>query len=783
MPYRPPADWPLLICGPILRRVEKTAEKSIISIFVATSVACKVELLVWGADGAAPWISDTHQTRRLGNQLNVCVCTVSILPNSPSGELSAGMVYKYDVRLTPQDPVGAPQSLADQEELLTGDFPLGYDKGELPTFSLPPALDRLTVLHGSCRKPHGGGPDALQIADILLEVARKEAGAGTRENALRRPHQLFLTGDQIYADDVALTLLPMVTALGQELIGAAALERFPDGHVITDVDLGPGEKRENYLKKVSTITSDTRQGHLLFFAEFCAMYLLAWSDELWARESSTARLQLEDEVRSYAESVRRVRRAMANVPTMMMFDDHEITDDWNLDRAWQMNSVLNPITKRIIRNGLLAFAVFQAWGNEPQIWSQGSHKNVLDALTIATGSAVPPLDADPALVDNALGLMPVSSVERVRWDWVLDAQSHRVIALDTRTRRGYPSHKGPAALLPDEEITSQLTDRRPDTDRLTLVIAPAPVNGYPLAEAVLQPAAVAAKGGYYGDHEPWVANRPAYEKILAALATFGRVVVLSGDVHYAFTNHMAYFGPHGESCCIVQLCSTALKNADWKTLTSQAAGYFGQTQVPIIESQGWLGFANGVEPETRADWWHDLKIQAEKAGDTARSVLFRRALAELREHPEWFDETALAEMACVPDGPWPTEDRVRALEELLLRPNSQNWAYRITYVRDTRSVVKRGSEVLNRPISLLSGIQWLFIATEARDVVGSPNLGAITFQEISGHLEVVHRLHWMTRDLFTPAASSFPGTVVHTRHVAPLSIPNVAERPVPGWSP
>lgn len=40
-------------------------------------------------------------------------------------------------------------------------------------------------------------------------------------------------------------------------------------------------------------TSDYRDGHLMFLAEFCAMYLMAWSDALWPREpvvpTSTAR--------------------------------------------------------------------------------------------------------------------------------------------------------------------------------------------------------------------------------------------------------------------------------------------------------------------------------------------------------------------------------------------------------------------------------------------------------------------------------------------------------------
>jgi len=62
------------------------------------------------------------------------------------------------------------------------------------TPSLPPRdVNSLRLLHGSCRIPHGNGRDALKLADDLIGQAQI--------NALARPHQLLLMGDQIYADD------------------------------------------------------------------------------------------------------------------------------------------------------------------------------------------------------------------------------------------------------------------------------------------------------------------------------------------------------------------------------------------------------------------------------------------------------------------------------------------------------------------------------------------------------------------------------------------------------
>ena len=62
------------------------------------------------------------------------------------------------------------------------------------------------------------GPEVAERgADAASAVAR-----GIEEHRLdirRRPQQLFLTGDQIYADDLSGCLLPQTNAIGRELLG------------------------------------------------------------------------------------------------------------------------------------------------------------------------------------------------------------------------------------------------------------------------------------------------------------------------------------------------------------------------------------------------------------------------------------------------------------------------------------------------------------------------------------------------------------------------------------
>ena len=77
----------------------------------------------------------------------------------------------------------------------------------LPSFFLEGERNSsLNILHGSCRKLHGNGKDCLAIADDLI--------ANSIHDLSKRPSSLFLTGDQIYADDVAGPLIQHLTSFG-----------------------------------------------------------------------------------------------------------------------------------------------------------------------------------------------------------------------------------------------------------------------------------------------------------------------------------------------------------------------------------------------------------------------------------------------------------------------------------------------------------------------------------------------------------------------------------------
>ena len=76
-----------------------------------------------------------------------------------------------------------------------------------PDFVIKGRLDRLA--HGSCRRPHSAVADGLvRVDQSLLE---------TQDTIEKRPALLMMTGDQIYADDVAGPMLKAIHSLIERL--------------------------------------------------------------------------------------------------------------------------------------------------------------------------------------------------------------------------------------------------------------------------------------------------------------------------------------------------------------------------------------------------------------------------------------------------------------------------------------------------------------------------------------------------------------------------------------
>jgi hypothetical protein len=807
---RPVAEWPLVLCGPMLRRVTPQS----VAVFVALKESCTAQVSLF--DGVDPDQGAIHvgaptNSIALGKNLHVALPIASVDTGLPPAR-----VFGYQLTLQPAS--GGRRTL-DTLGLLAGPSALGYQTGRLPSFSLPPSrLKDLNFLHGSCRKPHGGGLDAMVAVDDLI---RDSVGDGTK-----RPHYLFLTGDQIYADDVAVALATTIGATGADLLAWPTPETMlttATGAVPHDEPaLKPGLTRRQFLKDWTKLSSEEIDGHLMFLGDFYAMYLMAWSDALWPRKrtSPTAPEQLHlptaaeflpsgtgggytatvekqrSAVLAFAETLPRARRAFANVPTYMIFDDHEITDDWYLHRRWMLDARASPAGRRIIRNGLLAYAIFQAWGNDPSYFRTDPPRQLLSAVAMVPPAADPPISANPDACDIALDLQPTGplpdgSTQRVYWGWGVDGPGHQVIALDTRTRRNFPARpeKANAGLMSSGAL-NELTTSVPAGDIVTILLSPAPVFGNPIIE-LLQQGQIEAdvkagkKGEELSDDEAWFANRVTFEEFLKRILRFKRVVILSGDVHYAFSNHVSYFldGTTPAVGRFVNFCASSLKNENEQTHKASLLGYGGDaiTAAGRLEEMGWLGFDADLTPTFGR--LRNVVKRPDLLGGA--SQLLVQLLFDIEKH-ERFRRPAV-----VPTNGWaidPAVDIVRELSGPPLGPPA--WQYRVVYLFDARSPTEQAAAVpglgqfLPPPAAVptqKTGRDLIF--DSGRAMVGANNVGRVSFRGADGAVDaVVQRLLY---NVFGPngqLAKHGPGAAARevwmvTEHVAPLTTPTAADRP------
>lgn len=655
---------PLVLCGPILRRVDPSSVTVWLALKASATVTVQVYSGVTNGQGTGQVQAGSRPTLRLGEYLHVVAVTTS------GTALESAVQYFYTITFD-NTPYGSERGLfapniitvaggaSARERLLYSEDttkPITFAP-LLPSFTTPPVSPtQLRILHGSCRKPHGEGSDVMPTADLLIGSALQDGHA--------QPHQLLLTGDQIYADDVADPLLAVIHYVIDAL--ELPVERLPDrkGRFIDQRRCAVG-RRQELVTKEGSFTSDAAKSHLLTFAEYAAMYLLTWSDVLWPRgvwpddmppfevvfpRERALLKDSYDEMRRGQWTMRTVmypgvalqlgvflteraavigfklgllgvRRAMANVPTLMMLDDHEVTDDWYLSRHWCENAALpyvegrsgSALGRRVIQNALLAYTIFQGWGNTPARFAlEGEEgrlgRELLEHASAWTGNA----DAHSTEIARLLGLpttvpagAPLHVPGGLAYHYEVTWPSYQLIMLDTRTRRVFDAAPDdPPALLTDNSSLAEMLIEvpPPDPEAVIVVVSPAPIFGVPIVVRTAKPM-LAALGRARYDYEEWELHAHAFQKLLGYLLAppagselpRRRVITLGGDIHFGYAARVRYSAtapfqrPGGAAeGVLAQLTASAFKNQDWKTTALHGMGYVpAWDQLPAEHVIGW----------------------------------------------------------------------------------------------------------------------------------------------------------------------------------------------------
>ena len=202
---------PLILAGPILRQVTDSS----VTVWLALKQNATVSLKVSDTDQTnliQPLMSGTLATTAIGTNLHIVAVTAR--PQNILTTLTENKLYFYNLSFSSTDPplsATFSQAISFQDTAIQVKDALAYGDRALPSFVLPPKdLNKLRLIHGSCRKPHAEGYDALATLHGLINQ--------NASSPLDRPHQLLLTGDQIYADDVADGLLLMLMDASRTLL-------------------------------------------------------------------------------------------------------------------------------------------------------------------------------------------------------------------------------------------------------------------------------------------------------------------------------------------------------------------------------------------------------------------------------------------------------------------------------------------------------------------------------------------------------------------------------------
>jgi hypothetical protein len=383
----------------------------------------------------------------------------------------------------------------------------------LPDHDQTPTHD-LDLVFGSCRvdRPHESpwnlAPE--KHPDGVGVDALSALSDDCQAKHRRLPDLLLMLGDQVYADE---GLSPRV--------------------------------RERQIERRGEHSEPTDE--VLDFEEYTWLYRDSWSDP-------------------------DVRWLLSTVPTAMVFDDHDVRDDWNTSEAWREEVRRLPWWRERIVGAYMSYWVYQHLGNlSPDVLAHdGLLAKVVDA---EDGGAVLRAFAERAADD-------VDDQHESLWSYVRDLGRARLVVIDTRS--GRILHHGQRSMLGEDEWQVIEGWLRGDVEHL-LVASSLPLILDHLLHDVEQWNEALA-GGSWGsrmarlgeklrqgaDLEHWAAFPESFTRLVTRLGEVadGRhgsspstVLVLSGDVHHSYVAPVLYPGADTARSPVVQVTSSPMRNA------------------------------------------------------------------------------------------------------------------------------------------------------------------------------------------------------------------------------
>ncbi|MFI0812567.1 alkaline phosphatase D family protein [Streptomyces echinatus] len=379
----------------------------------------------------------------------------------------------------------------------------------LPDSRFPPSVIRSPAAGDAVRVTFGSCRWAAPPAD-----GKDPVGPDALDTLARRlasapdatpPDVLLLLGDQVYADETS-----------------EETRRWLAGR--RDLDVPPG-------------------GQVTDYEEYCHLYYESWLDP-------------------------EIRWLLSTVPSFMIFDDHDIVDDWNTSAAWLADMRATDWWQQRLLAGLMSYWVHQHLGNL-------SPAELAHDPTWAAVHATP--DGTDAL--RALAERADTDLASVRFSYRRDFGRVRLVMVDSRAARVLEEdHRamldpGEAAWLRDQVPADGSYDHLLIGTSLPWLL-PHLVHHTEAWDAALCAGERGARWARLGerlrrgaDLEHWAAFPRSFAALAALIAETGSapngpagVWVLSGDVHHGYLAE-ASWPSGGPSVPVMQLTCSPVHNS------------------------------------------------------------------------------------------------------------------------------------------------------------------------------------------------------------------------------
>ena len=338
-----------------------------------------------------------------------------------------------------------------------------------------------------------------------------------------------------------------LAALGRDLVQQDEAE-WPDAmlmlgdQVYADETSVPTQRKIRAKRDIDSGAKD----QVADFEEYTWLYLESWTDP-------------------------DVRWLMSNIPISMIFDDHDVRDDWNTSHSWREDMQKTDWWHDRIVGGLASYWVYQHLGNlAPDELAENKLYQQVRASTDPSGAEN--MDRLREFAEHADA--EADGAKGTRWSYRRDFGRTRLVMVDSRCGRIL---EGRRSMISKDEFAWVAEQFDGDYDHL-LIGTSLP---WLLARALhdLEAWDEELAGGHHGklrarfgewlrragDLEHWAAFRASFEGLGELIASVARrpdppasICVLSGDVHHAYIARAEF--PEPTAAPVYQLTCSPLHN-------------------------------------------------------------------------------------------------------------------------------------------------------------------------------------------------------------------------------